>query len=72
MIIKVIAVFSNGGKIIREGTGRLLKGIKLNGERPHLIQIFTDDGTYTAEDVADYHSVAHPVHGKITVDGEYP
>lgn len=78
MIYKIIAVYEDGSKIIRNRSdwklrlGRWLKK-KPCGSRPYLIQVFgTDfDEKDRREMVTDFRPTLHPVHGQMTVNGEH-
>ncbi len=76
MITKMIATFQDGHKVIRERPDwnlRYCNGLKHNCKRPHLIQFFGYNFTKTdiKEIYNDARSVLHPMHRKVTVNGEF-
>jgi len=76
MIIKVIAVFPCGNKVINENKNGLpsyMEEITLGDSRPNLIQIFTTgcDEKCKQEVFEGFKPVLHTVHGQITIDGEH-
>ena len=71
MISRVIACFPGGHKKVFDHPKRIL-GLKHNGTRPHLLQVFGDhfcDGD--KREIHQYKFVIHPCHGRMTLNGEF-
>ena len=73
MITKVIASYPCGSKQYFNNNNPKLVGLKLNGVRPHLLQIFTDGLIEEKEikQLAWYTRLVHVTKGRLTVDGEF-
>jgi len=73
MITKVIVTFPCGTKKYFNLPNTILHGLKVNGRRPHLLQVFTDGLIEEKEikQLAWYTRLVHVTKGRLTVDGEF-